>query len=336
MAKFTPFLVACVLLILGGCGGCENRKTDSGSFRGASSYTPYDAHSMLWTREEKGREMVWVSSGGEAGNLLVSDADPGKRPDWILCTQGVVAGLAAKGERVVVLATVYISEDSIVPVFRKPKRPLDGSQSLYIPRTSIELAFDRLLEREGVARDRVRVPNMEKVGFNTIAALLAKPADDRDALDFAVLVDPFVTNLIKEHPGQYEIGRGGLYEIHYSVVARQDEVKTRRAQFVELLRQLLAADDKLASLKDDDEFYREVWGRKQGDDPDYLPRMLTYRREPARVQLQLGRLRQHLRSEIEYLVQKHPEQLKMPEAIDSLVDPSLLEELAPDRVVRQP
>src|SRR5690349_5146887 len=78
---------------------------DGRPLRGAASYTPYDAHAMLWTRGGEMRDLVWVSSGAEAGNLVVSQADPARRPDWGLCTQGVVAGLAAKGERVVILAT---------------------------------------------------------------------------------------------------------------------------------------------------------------------------------------------------------------------------------------
>jgi len=330
-------VLAAAVLIVGTIAfqGCRQETDGDGRpLRGAASYTPYDGHAMLWTRGGEKRDLVWVSSGAEAGNLVVSQADPARRPDWGLCTQGVVAGLAAKGERVVILATLYVSDEALVPVFRKPRRELEGSRSLFIPRSSIELAFDRLLMREGVARDKVRVPSVEKINFSTIATLLAKPADAADALDFAILVDPFATNVIKENPGKYEIGKGGLYEIHYSIIARPEDVKARRGKFLELLRQMRDADDKLAALADDDAFYAEVWGRKQAGQPELLPRMLTYRRGPARLQLQVTTLRKHLREELEYLTAKYPEQLKMPADVDVLVDPTLLEEIAADRVTR--
>ena len=63
--------------------GCR-QDTDGNDrpLRGAASYTPYDAHAMLWTRGCDARDLVWVSSGAEAGNLVVSQADPARRPDW--------------------------------------------------------------------------------------------------------------------------------------------------------------------------------------------------------------------------------------------------------------
>ena len=327
--------ITVALTTAGGCKGCrQDTAGDSGPLRGAASYTPYDAHAMLWTRVGESRNMVWVSSGAEAGTLLVSQADAARRPDWILCSQGVVAGLAAKGEDVVILATVYVSDDVLVPVFRKPRGPLEGRRSLFIPRSSIELAFDRLLKREGIERGKVRVPNVEKVGFATIVALLSKPGDAPDALDFAILVDPYVSNLVREQPEKYEIGKGGLYELHYCIVARRGDVQAHRGKFLDLLRQMLEADKKLASLSDDDAFYKEVWGREQGGLPDVLPRMLTYRRGPARLEFQVTSLRNRLQEELQYLTDKYPDQLRMPADINVLADPSLMEEVAADRVTR--
>jgi ABC-type nitrate/sulfonate/bicarbonate transport system substrate-binding protein len=327
-------IVVTLLIVLGvaGCNSCKDKNGPTGELRGASSYTPYDALSMLWSQGRDEHSIVWVNSGGDAGQLLTSSADPARRPDWILCTQGVVASLAAKGEKVVIIATTYISDDVILPIFRQPKKPLIGSRSLFIPRTSIELAFDRLLQREGVSRDQVKIPQVENTGFQTISSLLEKPAGEKDAIDFAVLVEPFITNLINGQPNQFEIGNGGLYEIHYSVVVRESDLKARRQQFVGLLRQLLEADNKLHSLYSDDEFYSEVWGRMKDNKPQYLPRMLTYKRGPARLQLQVGKLRGHLQDELQYLTSKYPNELRMPTDVDSLVDPSLLQEIAPDRV----
>src|SRR5437868_5686441 len=97
--------VAFAALFLAGASGCKGCRQDPGGdggpLRGAASYTPYDAHAMLWARGGEKGGIVWVSSGAEAGSLLVSQADPARRPDWIMCSQGVVAGLAAKGEKVV-------------------------------------------------------------------------------------------------------------------------------------------------------------------------------------------------------------------------------------------
>lgn len=310
----------------------SNSETKSVALRGASSYTPYDAISMVWAKQDDNREMVWTSSGGESGRLLVSQADTRRRPDWVLCTQGVVAGLAARGKDICIIGTVYISDDAILPVFKTPKKPIAGSKSLFIPRSSIEFAFDQLLEREGVSRTDVIVPKVEKVGFVTIAALLAKPSNDKDAIDFGILVDPFITNLIKEQPERFIVGKGGLYEMHYSIVVGAKDLEERRKEFITLLRQLVDADKEIGRLRTDEEFYLKVWGRKKDGKPDYLPFMSTYSRKPARLQLRVRDLRKNLQNEIEYLLAKYPNELSAPKDINALVDASLLKEVAPERV----
>jgi ABC-type nitrate/sulfonate/bicarbonate transport system substrate-binding protein len=300
---------------------------------GSSSYTPYDAINMLWSRGGKNRSMVWTNSGGESGKLLVSKADTQQRPDWTLNSQGVLAGLAAKGEKVVTIATVYTSDEAIRPVFRKPKKPLAGLRTLPIPRSSIELALDRLLKREGVAVASAKIPKVEKPSFPTISTLLTKPATDKDALDYAVLVEPFITNVMTKYPKDFEIGKGGLYNLHYSVMVRESDLKARRAEYVQLLRELLEADKKIAAFPDDATFYREVWGREKDGKPDLFAKTLTYKRQPAKLQLNVTQLRKQLKEELTYLTQKYPNDLKMPENVDALVDPSLLKEVAPDRVI---
>jgi ABC-type nitrate/sulfonate/bicarbonate transport system substrate-binding protein len=300
---------------------------------GSSSYTPYDAINMLWSRGGKNRSMVWTNSGGESGKLLVSKADTQQRPDWTLNSQGVLAGLAAKGEKVVTIATVYTSDEAIRPVFRKPKKPLTGLRTLPIPRSSIELALDRLLKREGVAVASAKIPKVEKPSFPTISTLLTKPATDKDALDYAILVEPFITNVMTKYPKDFEIGKGGLYNLHYSVMVRESDLKARRAEYVQLLRELLEADKKIAAFPDDATFYREVWGREKDGKPDLFAKTLTYKRQPAKLQLNITQLRKQLKEELTYLTQKYPNDLKMPENVDALVDPSLLKEVAPDRVI---
>lgn len=301
--------------------------------RGASSYTPYDAVAMLWARDGDEREMLWTSSGGESGRLLVSKASSRNRPDWVLCTQGVVAGLVSRGEDVTIISTVYISADAILPVFRSEIENLRGTRSLYISRSSIEFAFDRLLDREGVSREDVDVPAVETVGFSTIANLLKKPSSDAGALDFAVLVDPFITNIIEEQPEGFRVGEGGLYNMHYSIVVRSEDLKNNRGRFVELIRQLVIASEQLESLVGLREFYEDVWGRTNAQGvPELLPEMITYKMEPARLTLEVESLRDSLSEEIDYLMEKYPGELKSPDNIEAIVDPSLLLEVAPERV----
>ncbi len=307
--------------------------TASSSLAGASSYTNFDAPMMLWSRQAPSHSVIWTNSGGEAGKLLVSKAETDKRPDFIFATQGVLSGLAARGEKVVIIATLYTSEDAILPVSRKPKKLVAGSRTLPIPRSSIEFALDKYLQREGVKREDVKIPKVEKVAFPTIATLLSKPASDPDALDFGILVEPFITNLVKQNPDQFEIGKGGLYQMHYSVLVRESDLKANRPKFVTLLKQLLEADQKIAAFPDDATFYKEAWGRQKDGQPELLPPSLTFKRQPARLQLQVGTLRNLLKEELGYLTQKYPEELKMPTDIDALVDPTLLQEVAPDRVM---
>jgi ABC-type nitrate/sulfonate/bicarbonate transport system substrate-binding protein len=339
------FLVTILLsaLIISGCGKQDKTNTLSSSvptitdststtLSSAISYTPYDALGMLWSQSEKDHRVNWTTSGGEAGKLLSSKSDINQRPSWIFSSQGVASGLAAKGEKVVVIATVYTDSNTVLPVFRKPKKPLSGNRSLFIPRSSIEFAFNNLLKREGVKPSEINVPKVEKVSFPTIESLLLKPAEDKDALDFGLLVEPFITNVVEKNPDKYEIGQGGLYELHYSVVVRADDLKVNRAKYVKLLKQLLEADKKLSAFPDDDTFYKETWGRKKDGKPELLPKTLTFKRSAAKLQLQPTRLRQLLKEELTYLTQKYPDQLKMPDNVDALVDPSLLQEVAPDRV----
>lgn len=288
---------------------------------------------MLWSRNGKNHSMVWTNSGGESAKLLVSKADSQQRPDWTLNSQGVLAGLAAKGEKVVIIATVLISDQAIRPVFRKPKKPLTGLRTLPIPRSSIELSLDRLLKREGVAVDSVKIPKVEKPTFPMISTLLTKPSTDKDALDFAILVEPFITNVMTKDPKGFEIGKGGLYNLHYSVMVRESDLKARRADYVQLLRELLEVDNKIAALPNDAAFYQEVWGREKDGKPDLFTQTLTYKRQAAKLQLNVPQLRKQLKEELTYLTQKYPNDLKMPENIDALVDPSLLQEVAPDRVI---
>lgn len=349
--KTKPLALITATLLLAGVFGCENKpqpnattpatttpvtattQPTTDSLSAAVSYTPYDAVGMLWGRSGKGNNVVWTTSGGEAGKLLVSKGDKNKRPDWAFTSQGVASSLAARGEKVVIIATVYTDDSAILPVFRKPKKPLAGTQSLFIPRSSIEFAFDNLLKREGVNREDVKVPKVENISFPTIASLLTKPSTDKDALDFGILVEPFITNVVQKNPDQYEIGKGGLYDLHYSVVVREEDLKANRPKYVALLRQLLEEDKKIAAFPDDATFYKEVWGRQKDGQPELLPKTLTYKRSAAKVQLQVSKLRTLIRDELTYLTKKYPDQLKMPENIDAIVDPSLLQEVAPDRVI---
>ena len=328
-----------IYLLLSGCiliAGCRceqpEKKPQPKSLQGVASYTPYDIHSMLWVRSGKDHTMAWVSSGAEAGNALVTQASGTKRPDWALCTQGVVAGLIARGKDVVILATVYHSDSVVLPVYRKPRVPIGNSRSLFIPKSSIEFAFDELLKREGLQRDSVRTPTVENIGFTTIVSLLKKPIADKDALDWAVLVEPFITNILTESPGNYEVGKGGLYDLHYCVVALRDDVKQRRTEYVNLLQQLLQADRKIQEFKTDNEFYEQAWGRLKDGQPERIPKLLTYSRSPAKLGLPISALRKSLLQELKYLTSKYPDQLRMPVNTEALVDPSLMQELASDRV----
>jgi hypothetical protein len=301
------------------------------ALRGTASYTPYDSLVMLWAREKAG-SVAWVASGSEAGKLLVSRAEPARRPDFAFSSQGVVAGLAARGEQPVILATVAISSNAVRPVFRNPKPNLAGSRSLFVPRSSIELAFDRLLDREGVRPEQVRVPKVENVSFTTIVTLLQKPADAADAIDFGVMVEPFISTVLTSGGNNYTVGDGGLYELQYSLVVRREDLTARREQFVTLLRDLTELSQKLESLPSDEAFYQEAWGRQKDGQPERLQKLITFERGALRLQLEPFRLRDLLREEINYLVAKYPEELRQPPNIDQLVDETLLLQVERARV----
>lgn len=299
---------------------------------GAASYTPFDVHAMFWSRGSTLNKMVWTASGAESGRLLVSQAPQARRPDFALCTQGVVAGLVARGEKVVVLGSVCITDQALRPVWRKAASPTGKLRSLFIPRSSIELAFDRLLQREGMTRADVAIPAVERVGFSTLVSLLAKPASDNNAIDFAVLVEPFISNVLAEHAADYRLGPGGLYEMHYCVVVRQEDLLSNRPRFESLMRQLVAADDGLQQLIWQGTLLQNSWGRLKDGQPELLPALATFDPHAMRLTLQPSRLKVLLKEEIDYLVAKYPGELKAPNSIDALVDASVLEGIDPTRV----
>jgi hypothetical protein len=275
--------------------------------------------------------MVWTSSGSESGALLVAGGGSTNRPDFVLCTQGVVAGLVTKGEDLVIIGTVYVSDQVIRPVFRNnwEKKPL---RSLYIPRSSIEFAYDKLLERLHLRREDVAVPKVEKTGFPMIVSLLTKESESPDALSFGLLVDPFITNILTGNPQEYTLGEGGLYNLYYSIVVRRADLATIRPALLELLRSFKDIDHQLAALVDQNEFIQQVWGRRTNDVPDRLPRMVTFELQPLRLGLSASTLRKNLENEINYLVTRYPDQLRAPASVDALVDDSLLKEIWPERV----
>jgi hypothetical protein len=176
------------------------------------------------------------------------------------------------------------------------------------------------------------VPQVESVGFSTIAGLLSKNRDEDDALDFGILVDPYITNLLSEHPNDYELGEGGLYPMHYCVVVRAADLQENRKSFVELVSDLVEVDQEMANYRTDAEFYKNVWGRYKDGKPEFLPSMITYKSAPAQLTLRVTDLRERLAEEIKYLVGKYPDDLIMPSNVDQIVDPSLLIEVSPRRV----
>jgi hypothetical protein len=331
-AKLAVTVVVIIIAIAGFTSCRKSSTTSTHPLRGCSGYTPYDAFTMLWARGSDDRTMVWVNSGSDAGRLLTSRAEEDKRPDFAVCTQGVVAGLAARGEDIVIIASVYVSDSAIRPVFRKPKSQLVGLRSLFIPKSSIEFAFENLLTREGATRSDIRIPKVEKTDFTTITSLLRKPVGENDALDFAILVEPFISNLMTEQPGAFEIGPGGIYEMHYSVCVRRADLIARRADFVRLLSEFNEVDKEIQAINTDSEFLEKVWGRMKDGKPETLPALMTFSRAPLRLQLQTGTLRQRLQNELAFLVSRYPNDLRMPVNVDQLVDPSLLREISPSSV----
>lgn len=161
---------------------------------------------------------------------------------------------------------------------------------------------------------------------------MRKPQTERDAIDFAVLVEPFITNLMTAQPGEFEIGEGGIYELNYCLVAREEDVRARRADFVDLLRRFAEISTKVEAYDSDDEFYSEIWGKKENNVPVRLPKLLTFSRAPARLHLDAAHVRMQIRDELSHLVRKHPKDLALPSDIDGVVDASLLLEAAPTRV----
>jgi hypothetical protein len=165
-----------------------------------------------------------------------------------------------------------------------------------------------------------------------VADALRKRVDDPEAIDFAIVADPFLTRLIEEMPAEFEIGASGLYELHYSVVAHRGDVDRDPAGFSRLLKELLDAERSLATKRTAEELYAVKWVGQSGAAFGRLPRMLSFRREALGIQLQPARLRMLLDDEIDYLVLAYPTRFKKVTDLDRAVTSHLLRQIAPDRV----
>lgn len=326
------FLASMILAAVCSLATCIGT-VSSQSTRGASAYTPYDALAMLWKRQAPDRVIVWTAATAEAAGLLTSNAPFSKRPDWILCTQSVVAGLATTGKRVSVIATVYTTDNAMYPVFKLPKRPIAGSKSLYTKRSGLELGFTRFLEEAHVPFEDVQIPTVEKIGIPTIVSLLEKPRSEKDALDFAILIEPYITNLLKAHPKDYLLGDPVPYHTFYNLVVRQDDAREHRPELLALVREFLKAESTLAQIPPD-RYRSEVWGRMKDGKPELLPELLTFKRTPMRLEIKDKDLRHAIDEDMLTFTHKYPNQMTMPINKDALVDPSFLSEIIPVRVLQ--
>lgn len=309
---------------------CTSTSPTGPILRGVSTRTPLDAIVSAWSREAPGRSITWVSSPAQASQFLAVRNPLNGRPNWAVCSQGAVAYLLGQGMDLTILATTYTSDQALRPIWRKERRPRAGGRTLFVPASSIELALVRFLQRESIPLSDLHIMNADGQSLASIAGGLAKNVADETAIDFAVLPDPYLTDLLRDHPATYEVGGGGLYELHYSIVARRSDVAQNTAAFEGLLRELLATDQKL-ELATAAEF--DILALPGSSAPgERFPRWITFARQSVKLQLRPSSLRTHIVEELSYLVTAYPNQFRMPANLSFAINAELLQRVAPERV----
>lgn len=236
--------VGVVVVLAASCGSKAKRSdsaSESASTTGEVTFSAFDALAILWGQSSSSHKIEWLSSAGDAAQML-SSTNPAPSVKWTLCTQGVVSSLIGRGADVVVLATTYVSSNTFVPVVRRGASIRPGARTAFIPETSFDLALARLLRRQGIEPSTIVVkgfarPTPDKV----VEALLRRPSD-ADAIDFAIVSDPTLSTLLREHPGEVAATEAGVYEMQYCIVARRADVEASRGAFVRLLTELIATE----------------------------------------------------------------------------------------------
>jgi hypothetical protein len=296
--------------------------------RSAITYSAFDA-TALAARQGRGASQL-VSSPSEAGRLLRDwSVDKPDRVDWILCTQGVAAYLIGTGTPIRVIATVYASNRTVLPVWREGNPPTAGQRTLFVPASSIELALSRFLAREQIPLSGLHIVTSQGQSLHSIADALRADVRSNDAIDFGVLTEPYLTELVHDGTRRFHLGTGGLYDMRYCVVASQQALSRSPRQFEELLRELVKADERLATAQSDDQFYALV-----EDGGPQLGRPITFDRTALRVELSPSVVSGLIRDELNYLVAAYPTRFVEPPDLASVVDPSPLTIVAPERVTK--
>jgi len=300
---------------------CEPSARDE-LLRGASTLSPYDAL-VLSTFGRSSPEVMWIDSPGHAAELLSSDPRTTGRVDWITCGQGVVAYLLGKGIDVVVLATVYASDSTFLPVWRTGHPPAPGERTLFVPASTVEFLLRRFLARSDIPLSELRINNRHGQSLGAIERALLEPASSTDAIDFAVLPDPFLSDVLTKMPQSYVSGPPGLYDFYYCLVTRRQRLRGREKSFLDLVNRLAAADTLL---------------RARGVDPKlqpfvFRPSARFFVIDNAQLQLRPVQLAAAISDELSYLVEAYPSQFRSVPRVSDAIDPSYLAREAPQRVV---
>jgi hypothetical protein len=219
----------------------------------------------------------------------------------------------------------------ILPVMRKNALRGRHRRTAYIPQSSFELALDRFLLRSQIDPSDVTILRSTSENLTTIADRLQKDPADPTAIDCAMLSDPQITLLMGGRPAQFRLGSGGLYEFHYCVVVRREYLGRYRSQYVRLLADLIHAEE-LLRQSDQRAFDRLLESRAIEVKSDSPRQLVTFRRDLLRIELRRQRILDVLNEEVAYLISKYPTDFKLISQLSETVDPSLLNEVAPERV----
>lgn len=314
--RLTAAAIAATLSFGIGCGDAQLPP-----LTGAAAPSATDAHAILMSRTMSPGKVYWVSTESQAADMLRGRLAPSV--DWALCSQGVVAYLLAVGVDVTFVAVTYTSEQALQAVWHRGRPPKVGDRTMYVPGSTIEFGLWRFLSKNSIPLAGLRIMNRRGVRLADIVAALERPPEHVDAIDFAVLPEPYLTSLESTRPGAYQFDGGGFYEMQYGVVAKGTSLRASSGSFTDLIQQFALADRTLRALDTDDEFYALLaaqWGRPAR----HLPKTHTFNRTALQLSLRPSRLRALIQAEIDYLVAAYPSVFRGPLNADQAVTPSIL------------
>lgn len=333
-------LIASLLFTLAGCSNDkpdDQREIRYAEFKIALSTMSHLAYANDFT-SENGIQLVPISL--EAGPDVIASLRSGADSSGIAGNIAIepVAAMVGAGNDPVILATMLTSSSHVRLVtfedngITDDPSTLEGKTVGVVLDTIGETYLLGLLERAGFERSDIRIFNSRPTDLR--ASLI------RGDLDAAILWDPFVAQTQRIYLDGVEAGsvedRGefrvfvdpSIFTLRMNVVTTQSKIDGHEAEITDFLSSLMEVEEYLEENPEAAQKQVEDWlGLETGDLDDFFEDTTFF------VHFDRAIMEAELDAAVRRLKANDPT-TRLPNSYDAYFDQSLLESIAPDRVVQ--